>query len=191
MIRRFALFTSLLVIPSIALSQRGGGGGSQAGRKSEMFDKNADTPKGPAIRVRDIEDLSPLKLLIDKRKDLKLTDPQLSSLKDAEGKLKDKNAPLFKAVDSLVSEMRSAANVPSDANQTKMRNGQIGLMSVIGDITTNYEAAAKDAVATLDAEQQTKANEMIAKSREEGEKTLREKLRPAGGNRGAGGPPGN
>lgn len=189
MIRRFALITSLLVLPSIALSQRGGG--SQAGRKTEMFDKNADAPKGPAIRVRDLEDMSPLKLLIDKRKDLKLSDPQLTSLKDAEGKLKDKNAPLFKAVDSLLSEMRQAANGAADANQAKMRNAQNGLMGAIGDVNTNYEAAAKEAVATLDAEQQTKANEMIAKQREDGEKTVREKARPSGGSRGAGGPPGN
>jgi hypothetical protein len=188
MIRRLALLTGLLVIPSIAMSQRGGGGRTQADRRTEMFDKN-DKPSGPAIRVRDLEDLSPLKLIIDKRKDLKLTDAQLNSLKDAENKLKDKNAPLLKAADSLIHEMRVAAGGSTETDRSKGRSAQNGLMSVIDDVRTNYDSAGKDAIATLDAEQQTKATEMLAKQREEGEKTVRERMRPSGGNQSPGGPP--
>jgi hypothetical protein len=179
MIRRL-LVALLLVVPSIAVAQRGGGR-TQSDRKTPLFDKE-DAFKGPAIRVRDIEDLSPIKLLIDKRKDLKLTDAQLAQFKDAEGKLKEKNAPLFKAVDSLVHEMRNAGAQSSDEARARGRNAREGLMEAIKDARGNYDASAKEAVAQLDADQQTKANEMIEKQRVEGDKTIRERL--SGGERG-------
>lgn len=185
MIRHLALVTSLVLIPSIAMSQRSR---TQSDRKTELFEKDNGGSKGPTLRVRDLEDMSPVKLIIDKRKDLKLTDAQLTSLKDAENKLKEKNAPLFSAVDSLMRDMRSGGAGPSDADRAKVSNARAGLMNTIGDVKTNYEAAAKDAIATLDPEQQAKANEMLAKQREDGDKTVREKtMVPA--NRRPGDPP--
>ena len=177
MIRRL-LFTALLVAPSIAVAQRGGR--TQADRKTPLFDKE-EIPKGPALRVRDIEDQSPLRLLIDKRKDLKLSDQQVSQFKEAEEKLKQKNAPLFKAVDSLVHDMRFASTSPSDQARERARNARTGLMETLRSVNENYDASAKEAVATLDAEQQGKANEMIEKQRRDAEKMIRERLSGGGG----------
>jgi len=84
MIRRIAV--AVLLLPTLALAQRGGR--TQADRKTPLFDKE-EMPKGPTLRVRDIEDQSPLKLLIDKRKDLKLSDAQVTQLKESETKVKD------------------------------------------------------------------------------------------------------
>ena len=64
MIRRIAVI-GFLFVPAVALAQRGGGR-TQADRKTDLFEKQ-ELPKGPTLRVRDIEDQSPLKLLIDKR----------------------------------------------------------------------------------------------------------------------------
>ena len=52
---------------------------------------------GSTIKLsnKDIENVSPIKLLIDKRKDLKLTDDQLAKLKDREDKLKESMKPSF------------------------------------------------------------------------------------------------
>jgi len=175
MIRRLLVVT-LLLAPSILVGQRTGGGGrTQADKKTALFDKE-DVPKGAVLRVRDIEDQSPLKLLIDKRKDLKLTDAQLAQVKDAEAKLKEKNQPLLKAVDSLVHDMRGPSGTPSDQDKARMMNARIGLMDVIKDVRTNYDASAKDAVAQLDPEQQSKANEMIGKQREDMDKMIRERV---------------
>jgi ElaB/YqjD/DUF883 family membrane-anchored ribosome-binding protein len=177
MIRRLAVLTSLVVLPSLASAQRTR---SQADRHTDMFDKNPG-PTGIALRVRDVEDVSPLKVIIDKRKDLKLTDAQLASAKDAENKLKDKNAPLLKTLDSLIREARTQNGASTDAGRAKMQGAMSAIRSTLQDVDANYDAAAKDVVATLDADQQTKANELIAKRREEGEKTIRQKMRPAGG----------
>jgi len=115
MIRPLAI-VALLLVPAISFAQRGGR--TQADRKTPLFDKE-EAPKGPTLRVRDIEDQSPLKLLIDKRKDLKLTDDQLKQIKDLEGKLKEQNQPLFKALDSLRRDMRISAK-PSEEERAKM-----------------------------------------------------------------------
>jgi hypothetical protein len=179
MIRRLAVI-ALLLVPSLSLAQRGGR--TQADRKTPLFDKE-EAPKGPTLRVRDIEDQSPLKLLIDKKKDLKLSDAQLSQLKDSETKLKDVNAPLYKAVDSLLRDMKNGTAQPSEQSRAKVRDARSGLMDVLSQLNGNYDAPVKDALAQFDAEQQTKAKEFLAKQREDGDKMMREKLGGGGGDR--------
>jgi len=171
MLRRL-IVAALLVVPSIAVAQRGGR--TQSDRKTPLFDKE-EMPKGPTLRVRDIEDQDPLKLLIDKRKDLKLSDAQLAQLKEADGKLKEQNAPLFKSLDSLLHDMR-ISGTPTEQEQTRARNARGGLMEAVQSVNASYDAASKTAVATLDAEQQLKANELLDKLRQDGQKAMRERL---------------
>jgi hypothetical protein len=172
MIRRLLIATTLLIAPAALFAQRGAR--TQADKKTSLFDKQ-EMPKGPDIRVRDLEDQSPLHLLVDKRKDLKLTDAQLSQLKDSEGKLKEKNAPLYKAADSLIRQMRLTSE-PSDADKARVREARGGLMEVIKSLRENNDAASTEAIATLDAEQQPKAKEMLDKQKADSEKFLREHL---------------
>jgi hypothetical protein len=177
------LIAALVLLPSIAAAgaaQRGTG--SAAGKKTEMFDDRS-APAGPTLRARDIEDQSPLKLLIDKRKDLKLTDAQLSQLKDAEPRLKDRNAALLNSADSLLHEMKPSSGSPSDADRQRIGSARMKLMSVVDAIRANNDAAAKEAIAPLDMEQQTKANEVLARQREDFDRMLRSKL-GTGDNRG-------
>ena len=173
MIRRLLVTTTLLVAPSILLAQRGGR--TQADKRTELMDK-AEIPKGIDVRVRDLEDQSPLHLLIDKRKDLNLTDAQLSQLKDAEEKLKEKTAPTLKSADSLIRATRLTAS-SSDAEKSRAQSARGTLMEVIKTLNESYDAARKDAVALLDAQQQPKANEMLDKQRQDAEKFLRDRMR--------------
>jgi hypothetical protein len=175
--KRLLVFATLVALPTVAASQRTR---SQADKRTELFDRDSSR-QTPTLRVRDVEDQSPIKLLIDKRKDLKLTDAQLSQLKDTESKLKDKNAPLLKAVDSLVRDMRSAASSQSDEARSRARNARMGLMTTLGDVRANYDASAKDAVAALDPDQQSKAAELLEKQKQEVERFFQERL---GGGRG-------
>ena len=172
MIRRLLLASALLVAPSVVFAQRGGR--TQADKRTELMDKT-EIPKGPDIRVRDLEDQSPLRLLIDKRKDLKLTDAQLSQLKDAEGKLKEKNESLYKSADSLIRSMR-LTSTSSDADKARARSSRSSFMEVVKTLNDNYDTARKDAIALLDPEQQTKAGEMLDKQRADAEKFLRDRM---------------
>jgi hypothetical protein len=173
MIRRLLVTTTLLVAPSILLAQRGGR--TQADKRTELMDKT-EIPKGIDVRVRDLEDQSPLHLLIDKRKDLNLTDAQLSQLKDAEEKLKEKTAPTLKSADSLIRATRLTAS-SSDAEKSRAQSARGTLMEVVKTLNESYDAARKDAVALLDAQQQPKANEMLDKQRQDAEKFLRDRMR--------------
>jgi LTXXQ motif family protein len=174
------LLTLPLSVPSIAAAQRSR---TQSDRRTELFDKDS-TKQSPALRVRDVEDQSPIKLLIDKRKDLKLTDAQIAQLKDSEAKLKEKNAPLLKAVDSLVREYRSGMSSASEEARTRARSARIGLLTNLAEIRTNYDASAKEALGTFDAEQQSKANELIDKQSQETDKLIQERV--VGDRRGGG-----
>jgi hypothetical protein len=174
--RRTILLAAFLALPAIATAQRSR---TASDRRTELFDKDsASSRQAPMVRSRDLEDMSPIKLMIDKRKDLKLTDAQLGQLKDNESKLKDKNAPLLKAVDSLVRDLRwtGGSRAPSDEERARMRDARVGLISSVGEIRANYDASAKDVLATFDAEQQAKANDLLAKQKQDAEKYLQERL---------------
>lgn len=170
--RRILFLAAFIALPTVATAQKAR---SQATKHESAFKDDEGLPSGPALRARDIEDLSPIKLLIDKRKDLKLSDAQTDGLKKAEGPLKEKNAPLYKAVDSLVREMKPGLNRTAESD-ARINGARIDLHTVMASIQDNYDAASKEAVATFDADQQAKANDLLAKLKEEGEKKVREKL---------------
>jgi hypothetical protein len=177
--RRILFAAALLVLPALAVAQRGGG--SKATTRTPVMDKD-ETPQGPSLRPRDVEDASPIKLLLDKRKDLKLNDTQMNALKAHETSLKNDNAPLLKAVDSLVHEMKPPLNSTAESREHIRDAGQ-ALHETLQKIQTNYEAATKDVLTTFEPEQQTKANELLAKQKEETDKMMREKMGEGGGQR--------
>jgi len=175
--QRSLVLATLLLIPSVAVAQRGSG--SQAAKKTELFD-NDPVPQGPTLRARDIADQSPLKLLLDKHKDVKLTDAQTQQLKDAQKQLEERNEPLLKAVDSLVHTMRTNGS-PTPDEENRIRTSRVALMSVLEQVRTSYDSAGKAAITSLTTDQQPKATELVTKQRDDASKTIRQKL---GGGRG-------
>jgi len=173
----------LVLIPTIVSAQRGGGGGGGSAAPSRVRgEKDADWNRvmgdKPGIQLsnRDVEDMSPIKLIIDKRKDLKLTDDQLKGLKDVEAKLKEKNDPSFHALDSLRRAAQPPLHDPSDDDKARMMSARRTAMSVVGAIRDNYDASLKDALALLDETQRPKAVELTEKQRKDAEDTMKDKL---------------
>ncbi len=178
---KIALMAALPALPLLslpALAQRGGGGG--AGSKVQRGDKQADYSmmSGSTIKLsnRDIEDISPLKLLIDKRKDLKLTDDQLAKLKDREDKLKESMKPSFGALDSLRRIATPASRNPDEGDRARMMDTRRRFTEVVTGIRVQYDGAATDAVAVLDETQQKQAKDLVDKQRAEADETIRSKL---------------
>lgn len=93
MTRLRVALTAFLLLPSLALAQRGGGGGG--GGSSRGTGKAADWnavgakggPAGPTISPKDFQEKSIFQLYLDKKKDLKLSDAQVVAFKDADAKL--------------------------------------------------------------------------------------------------------
>jgi hypothetical protein len=177
MSRRFLFLATLVLLPiTTVAAQRAR---SQATKHEAATFGDDNMPKGPAIRGRDLEDVSPLKLLVDKRKDLKLTDAQLDGLKKAESALKERNQPLYKAIDSLAREAKPSEN-PNPEAEARVRNARRDLEGAISTILDNYDTASKDAVAALDAEQQTRAGELLAKQKEDRSRRIRDRMKSGG-----------
>lgn len=174
--RRSIVLATLVLLPmGAAVAQRGGG--SRATKRDPAVFADDGVQRGPAIRGRDLEDLSPIKLFIDKRKDLKLSDAQLDGLKKSDASLKEKNQPFYKAIDSLAREMKPPLNETPESND-RMRNSRHDLDQTLTSIHENYDAAAKEAMSGFDADQQAKANELLGKLKEETDKRIREKMKP-------------
>jgi hypothetical protein len=179
---KIALMAALPALPLLslpALAQRGGGGGGGGG-KVERGDKSADfsTMSGSTIKLsnKDVENISPLRLLIDKRKDLKLTDDQLAKLKDRDDKLKESMKPSFGALDSLRRIATPAGRKPDEGDQARMMDTRRRFTEVITGIRVQYDGAATDAVALLDETQQKQAKDLIEKQRAEADEMVRSKL---------------
>jgi hypothetical protein len=81
---------TLCLIPTVVAAQRSGGlgasdrfGGGKAGREADWDRINSENAGELQLSNKDLEGISPSKLLIDKHKDLKLTDHQQKQLKDS------------------------------------------------------------------------------------------------------------
>lgn len=193
---RIRLALALIVLlPAAASAQRGGGGGGgssadgtaggfKGGKKADWSGVEKSTlPPGPSISGKDFEKASPLADLLDKKKDLKLSDAQVTTLKEADSKLREANAARFKLVDSLKKEMKPG---PESEDEARVVIAREAMMGVVRDIRTSFDAAAKDAVATFDEAQQKTAQDVLKKNAEEMQELLRNKM----GGGGRGGPPG-
>jgi hypothetical protein len=171
----------ILVVPSLLSAQRGGGGGG-ATRGETRANWNQIGKEGAGLKLSngDLEDVSPIKLLIDKRKDLKLTDAQLKQFKDLEAAQQPKVEPYFKALDSLRKAMK-LSDQPSDEDRSRMMSAAGSVREVVGNIRIAYDATAASATALLDETQKKTAAELLDKQSNDVSEMLRDKLGGLGG----------
>jgi hypothetical protein len=175
-----SLLIALVLVPSLAAAQRRSGGFGKT--EGPNYDGPGGNNAGLQLSNGDVENMSPIKLLIDKRKDLKLADDKVKQIKDLESKLKETVQPSFKALDSLRREMRGSGR--GDEDRSRMMSARNQVMTVITDIRSSYEASLKEALPLLDEEQQKKASELLDKQKGENEEVLKEKLGGGRGRRG-------
>ncbi len=180
----------LLLLPTIVAAQKKSMGGSKETDWGAVAEKKA--PAGPTISPKDFENASPFKQFFDKKKDLKLTDVQLASFKDFDVKLKDANRERYTLLDSLKRDARprTSGNAAAE-DEVRMLLARDALTGVARDIRVSFDAAAKDALSTLDASQQASALDVMQKYEKEMQDMMREKLGvragdggPAAGKRG-------
>ena len=181
MSRRLLVVAALLVLPTVVSAQRGRGFGRDEGAQYS----GVGSAGGLQLSNGDVEDMSPIKLLIDKRKDLKLADDKVKQLKDIEGKMKEKLEPSLKTLDTLRRDMRPPAgggrSTDQDRSRSMMARGRVS--TVVLEIRTIYDAAYQEALPLFDETQQKAANELVEKQKAETEEKLREKI-GGRGNRG-------
>jgi hypothetical protein len=162
----------LLLAPTVTFAQAK----VRGEKKADWNEINkSSTQTGLQLSNRDIESISPIRLLLDKRKDLSLTDEQVKHVKEVEAKVAEKNDALFRAIDSLRNEMKPSSRAAEDDGARKMM-ARNGVMSVLAAIRANYDGAVPEVMAQLDEGQRKTAGAMIERQSAEATDLLREKL---------------
>lgn len=175
---------AVLLVPTLAVAQTRGGRSMGGSKEADWSEVTKDVPKGPTIAGKDFAEASPLAMLLDKKKDLKLTDAQIGSITQAETKLQADNASRFALVDSLRKAMKPSV-APTAEDEARVALSREAMMGVVRDIRTSFDAASKASIGALDADQQKKADELLAKHAEKMQKMMRDKM--GGGGPGMGG----
>lgn len=166
-----ALVASLLLVPTLLIGQ----GRVRGDKEANWKEIGKASQSGMKLSNRDIENASPVHMLLEKRKDLRLTDEQANLCKTLDQSLEQKNESLFRALDSLRNEMKPALRA-SEEDDARKRSARGGVMAVLKEIRANQDASFQAALAALDESQQKTAAELLAKLKEETDQMLREKL---------------
>jgi len=186
------LALSIMALPGVAAAQKGGGRPSDPLKGMETANES-DRSRGVKLSTGDVEKMNPLKLLLDKKKDLQLTDAQVAQIQSWRDSLAAKNAPLIGSIDSLVyatrtagasaiqsGRSRSSASSSGDglteSESDDVRAAKRALSDMVKNIRGNYAAAAQTAVAALTPDQQQKAKDMLEKQGKDADKTMRSSL---------------
>jgi hypothetical protein len=163
----------LALMPATVVAQRGGGG--RGGGRMGGGDEGSHGGGSSMLRLSngDVDEMSPIKRLIDKRKELSLTGDQVKQFKDLESEMKQRNEHLFKQLDSLRKDMTFSGS-PTDA--AKIASDRDAVTEVVGNIRLSYNETLKRAVERLDDTQKQKADELVHQLNDEADKTIQEKL---------------
>lgn len=177
----------LALVPATLAAQRGGGGGMRGGGGRSGGQEGGRSGGSSTLQLSngDVEEMSPIKRLIDKRKDIQLTDEQVKQFKDLESEMKSRNEHMFKQLDSLRKDMTFSGH-PSDDEFARIANDRQSVTDLVGNIRLSYNETLKRAMERLDEGQKQKATQMVEQLSDQADQTLAEKLNPRG-ERGEGG----
>jgi hypothetical protein len=178
MLSRKVAIVALFLIPSVAVAQ----GRKVRGDKEADWNKiDKEVQAGPKVDKGDIENFSAIKVIVDKKKDLKLSDDQVKKFKDLDKQEEGVNDELFKRVDSLRMAMRHRAGEDADQEKARTSLARQELLTVIRQIRSSYDSTFQAALPLLDENQQKFATQIVEKERADAEEDLRSKIGGGGG----------
>ena len=175
------ILVTLVLIPAVAYAQRGDGGSTGSSRVRGEPTANwkavlGANSGGIKLSSKDIENISPVKLLVDKRKDLQLSDDEVNQLKDLQTRLTAQNQDSFKALDSLRRESQPPAREPNDEDHARMGSARRAFAATVQTIRDSYNASVNDALTILNEAQRKTAGELLDKQRKDVDSMLHDKL---------------
>lgn len=171
------LLTALLLLSayaSIADAQRGRR--TRGEPDANWNDMDRFSRSASPLTVKDVENMSAVKLLVDERKKLRLSDDQNNQLKSMVAQEKETNKDALQAVDSLRKIARARPTAMTPEEETRMTIARAELRTVIDTVFARYRATADQALALLDDTQKAAATELLEKQRDENRQTLRAKF---------------
>ncbi|MBW7932333.1 MAG: hypothetical protein H3C62_01720 [Gemmatimonadaceae bacterium] len=172
---RALLILVLAALPAVASAQRGAN--VRGERAGDIGGRGFQLP-----RVSDLEDHSPVGILLDKKKKLSLSDSQVTALKGVAKALQQRNAEFYRGWDSVRVVLRSASGgafgggggrgaAPmggaSAVDREAMGTARTHLAGLMRAIRENNAWSRQESRTLLNAEQQAKADEFWKEDDEE------------------------
>lgn len=166
---RLSVLALLVIIPATSFAQRGGGGGDfgrmgsggSAKDADRMIRDMADSPS-PA---KDLEKANPVEILLDKKKDLGLTDAEQKELKSLGNVVKDSTKPYFKTIDSAQREQKKTGGyAPTSGQMLILRRVS---REAADSVRSHYARAGQEALLKLTEEHRQPATDLLKKEIDE------------------------
>lgn len=160
------LAAAALLTPALAAAQRGGRGGGSYGKK---FDASSSDDANRAMSGRDFEKRSVVRVLLDNKKKLSLSDEQTAKFEAAASELTTQHAPIYTRVDSLQKVMRAVGNGSGASEDEKQHamGARVAMSDVMDQMRSADEHATGVLMALLTDEQKEKATKVLEDAREE------------------------
>jgi hypothetical protein len=179
MLHRKLAVLALLLLPATADAQR-----RTRGEKTANWDEiEKSTTAAPRFSSKDVEELSAFRIVVDKRKELKLSDDQAKQLRDLTRMEEEALKPRMDMLDSLRLAMRVRPGENPDLERARTTLARQEVVRVIDEIRAGYDSTFKaGGMPLMDAGQQKSAQEIVDRLRNERVEKLRDKLGGARGN---------
>jgi hypothetical protein len=169
--RKLSLIALVLIVsvPLTLEAQRGGGGGGSrrglgAGGGSDEADRLIrDMADSPSLS-KDLQKANPLEVLLDSKKDLKITSEEEKEIKTLNNSLKDAIKPYLKTIDSVAREMKKTGDYAP--TQGQMVVGRQLTRESSDSVMVKYRAASQEALAKLAEERRQPATELLQQQME-------------------------
>lgn len=164
-VSRASLVLLVLAIPASLHAQRRGGSYGGRGDRGPAGG-GAMAPAMPSSK--NILKESPLRLLLDKQKDLSLTDSQKVTLLARQTELDQALAPALAQLDSSTRDARAERDfrAASDEDRMRMMARMTSIRAIMDNVRAREDSASALAVADLTEQQQPRAKELLEKRRE-------------------------
>jgi hypothetical protein len=133
--------------------------------------------RGPQITARDIERFNPVAAVVAKRKELDLTDDQLTRLEAIRAKLAEENAPLLRQLDSVRRAMQTDSRQLTEEQRQRTASGRLVLNSTMQRLRMGYQVSGREALGLLNEEQRTKTMALLEKLGQDAEEHWRSRMR--------------
>ena len=166
--RRVALVLSLLMVaPTLSMAQRGGRTRSGATSRTNMFPSDQMRSRATNVTSGKLRDLDPLAILLDKHKDLALTDSQVTALKTMDDQLGTMQKPAYHVLDSLDQELANVGSNPTSDEQQQMQTANTFVRMIATHVREQYDSVEKSAGALMTDDQKHKAGDVLKDSHDQ------------------------
>ncbi len=181
---RSCVYLAFLAVPTALFAQRGGGGGGGGGGRSGGGGGGGGRNSGGGggggnngeMAVRDLRNLDPVAVLLDKKKDLKIDDAHKKQLEQLDDSLKTVNAKFISQIDSVqAANHKSSLSISGpqsdDAKKDaaalaaqKRDDGKVVITAALKSLQASNSAAQDKGLTLVAEELRSKATDFIKKN---------------------------